>query len=167
MSVDTAPQVDPAGLLLRMAGGTLRPDDLQALSQAAGAVLTGRAPGLDDALRLAGGQGRRKAATVAAQDRRDALIRQLAAALAPGAPVAQQALAVRSKVQRYGAAGWPREADADTCPHPAGSERALLWELHRTAAGRVPCSISRLQEILGENPTNGGHSSDAAGFRVD
>ncbi|MFC7332925.1 hypothetical protein [Rhodocista pekingensis] len=137
--------------LARLAAGTPDPADLEALAAAARAALAGDVAEAKDALAAIGlltSRGRQPAPAVAARERRDELIRALAARQAAKTPTAR-AVAAAERLRRYAAAGWTRDRHRLTCPHAIGSEGELLFEIFTACTGRVPQSARQIINIVG------------------
>jgi hypothetical protein len=80
-----------------------------------------------------------------AVERRNGLLRVLAASLGPMSAAAKARIISR-ELLRYRAAGWRHERDMMVNPHPAGSTRAILWSaLHERDA---EISYRQIRKVL-------------------
>ena len=119
------------------------------LREGIAAYVQGEAPTLDHALDLAGGQGRRTAATRDRIARRNGWICRLARERYAGAKTHQAAASIAASARDYMARGWSR--DRDTAEVPArhvSTDRAYLWHALRALEAHFPESTGGLARII-------------------
>jgi hypothetical protein len=98
------------------------------------------------ALGLRSTRGRRRWRTVNAIQRRNAILRTIAAEFFPDMKPARQGQEIARELRRYAATGWRFDQDKAACPHPEDSLRAHFWLLMRESGTGL--SARRIRKIL-------------------
>jgi hypothetical protein len=79
------------------------------------------------ALGLRSARGRRRWRTVTALERRNAILREVAAKFYPGKRESRQADEIARELRRYAASAWRWDRDKADCPYPDDSLKSYLW----------------------------------------
>jgi hypothetical protein len=127
----------------------LSPAELRAFAAAAEACARGEI-GLAATMGLRPGQSERRASTLAADDQRNALLREAAQRFFAGYAPAQRAAALADALRAYERRPWVRDRAARECPpRHLGRLEGLLW--HFLKAGGRALGVDRVREIIGES----------------
>ncbi len=140
--------LSPLDRLRRIADMVPGPDGAWLRDRVA-AYVQGEAPTLDHALDLAGGPGKRTAATRDRIARRNGWICRLARERYVGAKTHQAAASIAASARDYITRGWSRDRDAAEVPmRHVGTDRAYLWHALRASEQNFPESVGGISRIL-------------------